>query len=187
MPLDKVIRSLRTAVIDNMMPSVIDALPPRLRETFYLKLFGFFKVPLLFYTSPTVVEISDERCVIKIPLTRRTRNHLNSMYFGALAVGADCAGGLMAMRFIHQQGNHVSLVFKDFEAKFLKRPEGDVHFTCEDGKAIGELVQKVSQSGEREHMSVRVTATVPSILGSEPVAQFLLTLSLKRKRPLAAQ
>jgi acyl-coenzyme A thioesterase PaaI-like protein len=103
------------------------------------------------------------------------------MYFGALAAGADCAGGLIAMRLIQEEGNQVALIFKDFQASFLKRAEGDVLFTCEEGLAIRELVQKALRSGEREEMSVRVKATVPPQFGQDPVAEFVLTLSLKRK------
>lgn len=162
--------------------SLLESLPLGIRETFYLRAFGFFKVPLLYFTKPTVVELTDQRCVIKIPLNRRTKNHLDSMYFGALSVGADCAGGLMAMSQIRAKGNQVSLVFKDFQAQFLKRPHSDVLFTCEDGLAIRDLVQKALETGERQHMPVRVTATAPLQQGNEPVAQFVLTLSLKRKK-----
>ena len=51
-----------------------------------------------------MVELSDDKCVVKVPLKRRSRNHLRSMYFGALAAGADCAGGLIAMRLIETEG-----------------------------------------------------------------------------------
>jgi acyl-coenzyme A thioesterase PaaI-like protein len=156
-------------------------IPAKMRDTFYLRAFGLFKVPVLLFVSPSVVELNESRCVVRIPLNRRTKNHLNSMYFAVLAAGADVAGGLMAMRLIQEQGDQVSLVFKDFQAQFLKRAEGDTHFTCEDGVGIRELVQKAIDSGERENMTVHVKATVPSQLGDEPVAEFKLTLSLKKK------
>ena len=87
----------------------------------------------------------------------------------------------MAMRQIKAENASISLVFKDFKAEFLKRAEGDTYFTCEDGEDILRLVQKSRSSGERENMTVRVTATVPSKLGNEPVARFELTLSLKKR------
>ena len=160
---------------------VANAIPEKLRETFLLRAFGFLKIPMIFFISPTVVEMSDQRCVIRVPLNRRTRNHLRSMYFGTLAAGADCAGGLIAMRLIQEEGNRVSLIFKDFHAEFLKRAEDDVLFTCEEGTAIRELVKKAIESGNRENMPVHIVATVPSKLGTEAVARFTLTLSLKRK------
>ena len=61
-----------------------------------LYLFSFFKVPMLFYCRPRIVALDDEKVEIRLPLRRRTKNHLNSMYFGALAVGADVAGGFIA-------------------------------------------------------------------------------------------
>jgi hypothetical protein len=124
-----------------------------LSETAKLRLWTLTKVPLLFFLRPSVVEATDRRCVIRVPLTRRSRNHLGSMYFGAF-----CAG-----------------------ASFFKRAEGDVLFACDDGEAIAGLVRRAIESGEREELPVRVLATVPEKLGSEPVAEFLLTLSLKRR------
>jgi acyl-coenzyme A thioesterase PaaI-like protein len=156
------------------------ALPKTLRETLVLRGFSFFRIPLLYFISPSVVDLSDSRCEVRIPLNRRTKNHMGSMYFGVLCAGADCAGGLMAFRLGQAAG--VSLLFKDFQAEFLKRAEGDVHFSCEEGAQVRELVDRVARSGERENLPVHVTATVPSKLGSEPVAKFVLTLSLKARK-----
>ncbi|HTY43420.1 MAG TPA: DUF4442 domain-containing protein [Thermoanaerobaculia bacterium] len=150
-------------------------------ETWRLLLWTFRRVPLLFFLRPTVVEASARRTVIRIPLSRRSRNHLGSMYFGALCAGADLAAGLSAMREIERSGRRVSLVFQDLRAQFLKRAEADVLFACEEGEAIAALVRRTNESGEREAMPVRVVATVPDRFGSEPVAEFVLTLSLKRR------
>lgn len=152
-----------------------------LNETLRVWLWAALRIPLLFFVRPRVVELGAERVVVKIPFGRRTRNHLGSMYFGALAIGADVAGGLIAMRTIEESGGGVSLIFKDLHADFLKRAEGDVFFTCTDGEGIRELVALTRSSGEREEMPVSVVATVPSKLGDEPVAKFVLTLSLKEK------
>ena len=148
--------------------------------TLYLRYFGFSKVPLLFFARPTVEKLSDEHIIIKIPLKRRTKNHLNSMYFGALAIGADCAAGLLAMRTIQNRDKKVSLIFKDMKADFLKRAEGDVYFHCTQGKEIKKLVAQAIETKERVQMPVRVRAFVPRI-SDEPVAVFDLTLSLKKK------
>ena len=156
-------------------------LSKQVKATWYLRYFGWKKVPLIYYCRPSVVELNREKAIIKIPIKRRNRNHLNSMYFGVLAVGADVAGGLLAMDQIRRSKKKVSLVFKDFKADFLKRPEGDTIFTCKDGLAIEKLVQEAIESGERVNMPLKITATVPTIFGDEPVAEFGLTLSLKDK------
>ena len=151
------------------------------RATSMLRLFGLLKIPLIWYVKPSVVSIGEEKIVVKVPLRRRNKNHLKSMYFGTLCVGADCTGGLLAMRFINERPEQVSLVFKDFKADFLKRAEDDTYFICEQGREISALVDLVCQSDEREEMPVAVTATVPSKFGDEPVANFTMTLSLKKK------
>jgi len=103
------------------------------------------------------------------------------MYFGVLAVGADLAGGLAAMEHIRKSDVNVALIFKDMQAEFLKRAEGDTVFTCVDGDAIQQLVQSSIDSGERMEMPVHIIATVPDRFQDDPVARFRLTLSLKRK------
>jgi acyl-coenzyme A thioesterase PaaI-like protein len=153
-----------------------------LKETWKLRTFGVLKIPLVFYCAPRVVEISDEAVEIVIPLNYRTKNHLGSMYFGVQAVGADVSGGLLAMNRILETGNRVNLVFKDFRAEFLKRPEGDVHFRSTDGAKVRALVDRALASGERENATVEIVATCPSKLGAEPVGRYFLTISLKRKR-----
>jgi len=143
-------------------------------------LFGLTRIPLIFYCRPKVVSISNTRLEVKIKSNRRTKNHINSMYFGVLSIGADVTGGFLAMKFIQESKSKISLIFKDFHADFLKRAEGDVHFVCADGLAIQKLVEVTEQTGERQNLPIHITATVPTV-ANEPVAKFILTLSLKKK------
>lgn len=153
----------------------------RLKETLFLRFFAYTKIPMLAYLRPKVIHLDESRCVIRLPLNNRSRNHLGSMYFGALCAGADLAGGLAAMRLIHKTAPKVAFVFKDFDAQFLKRAEGAVYFTCDDGVSMLDLVTRADTSGERVEGAVDVVATVPDKLGEEPVAKFRLTISLKKR------
>ncbi len=154
----------------------------RFKQTLGLRLFGWLKIPLLASVRPTVVELSETRCVVRVPLRRWTRNHLGSMYFGALAIGADCAGGLLAMDQIKRSGGQVSLVFRSFQATFLKRPESHVYFICEDGEAIRDQVRRTLTSEERITEPMTIRAAVRLADGTfESVAELTLELSLKRK------
>ena len=155
-------------------------LSSKTKANYYLTLFSITKIPLLWFCRPKVINISDDSIEIKVPLKRRTKNHLKSMYFGALSVGADITGGFLAMMCIQKSNRKVALIFKDFRADFLKRAEGDVHFICNEGNKISELVNKTIESGQRENMIVHIDAIVPSI-SEDIVAKFELTLSLKDK------
>jgi Domain of unknown function (DUF4442) len=152
------------------------------RETMNVRLWSFLNVFLLWIVRPSILEVTENRCEIVIPLNWITRRRdIHAMYFGTLSMGADMAGGLIAFRMMQQQNLRLSFIFKDFKAEFLKRAEGDVHFANEDGPVIQELLRRALASGEREEAAVHVTATVPRKLGSEPVAKFELTLSVKRR------
>ena len=50
------------------------------------------------------------------------------MYFGALAVGADIAGGIQVFYFSKMLGKEISFAFKGMNAQFIKRAESDIIF-----------------------------------------------------------
>ncbi|PMH73735.1 PaaI family thioesterase [Vibrio cyclitrophicus] len=155
-------------------------LTPLQKANLYLTMFGMFKVPLIWLCRPKLLALDDKHVELKIPLKRRTKNHLNSMYFGVLAVGADVAGGFLAMSKSQQQGEKISLAFKEVTGNFLKRPEADVHFTCSDGELINTMLAETMSTGERVNQTVTIIATCPSLHGDEPMAEFQLTLSIKK-------
>jgi acyl-coenzyme A thioesterase PaaI-like protein len=136
-------------------------------------------VPLIHYTRPRVEVSNVDEVVITLPLRRRNKNHWGTMYFGALAVGADLAVGLLGMNGIEKSkketGKGVSLVFSDFQAEFLRRPDGPVQFRCSAGQQIAATIQEAIASGERKLTPCLVEAFV----GDELVARMTLGLSLK--------
>jgi hypothetical protein len=152
------------------------------RETLWVRFWALRNVFLLRFVKPSIVALNDDRCEVVIPLNWRTRRRdIHAMYLGVLVMGADVAGGLIAFNLIARTKRPVSFLFKDIQGEFLKRAEGDVHFACEEGAAIRDLVGRAMATGERLQHTVQVTATVPTKLGNEPVAKFALTLSVKPK------
>ena len=152
------------------------------RETLWVRFWALRNVFLLRFVKPSIVDLSDERCEVVIPLNWRTRRRdIHAMYLGVLVMGADVAGGLIAFNLIMRSKQPVSFLFKDVKGEFFKRAEDDVHFVCTGGLAIRDLVGRAMASGEREELTVNVAATVPSKLGEEPVARFALTLSVKKR------
>lgn len=101
------------------------------------------------------------------------------MYFGALCAGADLAGGLYGFYHAHQKQIKVSLVFKSFQAQFLRRPESDVYFLCHEGSKVEAMLERSKKTGERvsEPIQVKAYTDYPNL--TELVAEFVLELSLK--------
>jgi hypothetical protein len=153
-----------------------------IRETAWVRAWALRNVFLLWFVRPKIAALNDDRCEVVIPLNWRTRRRdIHAMYLGVLVMGADVAGGLIAFNLIARSKQNVSFLFKDVKGEFLKRAEDDVHFACEDGAKIRDLVARAMATGERQEATVEVTATVPTKL-PEPVAKFALTLSVKKKR-----
>ena len=152
------------------------------KETLAVRAWALRNVFLLYFVKPSIVAVNEERCEIRIPLNWRTRRRdIGAMYLGTLCMGADVASGLIAFHLVRTRRLRVSFIFKDLRAEFLKRAEDDVHFACEEGKNIVDLVERAMASGERQETTVNVVARVPKKLGDEPVARFAMTLSVKKK------
>ncbi|HHT0593699.1 TPA: DUF4442 domain-containing protein [Legionella anisa] len=149
------------------------------RFKFFLWTFGHFKVPLLGYLRPRLVQLTDTDIVVCLPLKRRSRNHLNSMYFGALCAGADLAGGLHGFYHASQKQLKVSLVFKSFQAQFLRRPESDVYFVCHEGAQVKAMLEESQKTGERVTRPIQIKAYTDYPGMTELVAEFVLELSVK--------
>lgn len=164
---------------------LLGALPPAWRPTAEIMAFGLVKVPMIFYCRPTITRLDDAACHVVIKLRRRTKNHFDSMYFGALAVGADVAGGVLVKHHIDQGQPRLSLIFKSFSADFLHRPEADVETQCADGHLVADMVRTARESGERVTREVGLRAVCPALDPAVEVARFRLGVSVKVARPRA--
>ena len=141
-----------------------------------LFLLGIFKIPLIGYVRPKLLAVNENSVQVRIRLRKRTKNHLNSMYFGALAVGADIAGGIHVFYYSETEGKKVSFSFKSMKAEFLKRAESHILFESNDGQIIKAAILKSSESGERVNDIVFVNALNTS---NEVVATFEMGVSVK--------
>lgn len=141
-----------------------------------LFLLGLFKIPLIGFVRPKLLDVNEDTVQVRIRLGRRTKNHLNSMYFGALAVGADIAGGIHVFYFAELAGKKVSFSFKGMKADFLKRAESHIIFESKDGPIIKSAIEESSESGERVNKTVFVNATDSK---NEIIATFEMVISVK--------
>lgn len=143
-----------------------------------LFLLGAVKIPLINFCRPRLIEMNDTTVKVKIKLRRRTKNHLKSMYFGALAVGADVAAGIHAFYFAEKSGKKVSFAFKGVKADFLMRAESDITFVSTEGELVQKAFDASAESGERVNQPINVIAYNDK---QEEVATFEMIVSVKVK------
>ncbi len=149
------------------------------KYNYLVKALSFFRVPLLFSTSPRVVEFSDKVTTAYLPLSRKNKNHVGSMYFGALSMGAELSIALMAIKGTNESKHKVTFIFKDFSAQFLKRADKGVYFTCEEADVAMEIIRETEKSGERVEKTMKGYAYTDQKT-KEPILTYTLTLSVKR-------
>ncbi|MGZ3772268.1 MAG: DUF4442 domain-containing protein [Bdellovibrio sp.] len=152
-----------------------------LKLTAFINLYGLLKIPLLLFVNPRVVEYGDKRFVVKIPLSYRTKNHLNSMYFGALGIGAELSVAGAAVVVITESKQKIDFVFKDYSGQYLKRADGDVHFICDEVEAVKNLIEEAKTNPHRLERKFKGYAVVPKVSETEPVMTYELTLSVKNR------
>lgn len=151
-----------------------------LKLTAYINAYSALQIPLLAFVTPNVVRLTEQESVVRVRLDRRTRNHLGVMYFGALAMGAELSIALKAIQAIGRSGRRIDFIFKDFEAQFLKRADGHVHFVCAEADGVQELIDRAVASEDRLEATFEGYACVPG-KSEEPVMTYRLTLSVKQR------
>jgi len=139
-------------------------------------LLGHVKIPLIGYTNPKLLSIDTQSVRVKIKLRRRTKNHLNSMYFGALAVGADIAGGIQVFYFSKMIGREISFAFKGMNAEFIKRAESDIIFESNQGLLVKTAIDKSIAEKSRVNETIEVLAKNDQ---NEVVAKFEMIVSVR--------
>lgn len=151
----------------------------KIKFTALVNLFSLVKFPMVAFVTPEFTDLTPERCVVKVRLGLRTRNHLKSMYFGALAIGAELSIAAPCIQAIQESGQRIDFIFKDFEAQFLKRGDAHVLFTCDSAQGVRDLVTKATEHPERfEQQFEGYARTVKS---DEPIMKYKLTLSVKNQ------
>lgn len=143
-----------------------------------LWLMGMFKIPMIAFVRPKLMLLDDERSQVRIKLKRKTKNHLKSMYFGSLAVGADIAAGLHVFYFAEESGVRVSFAFKAVKAEFLKRATSDVYFNSNEGQLVKKVFDEAMLTKERVNQWIKVEAKNTD---DEIVAVFDMEISVKVK------
>lgn len=148
------------------------------RKTMQRKLWlmGVVKIPMMAFVKPRLISIDNEKVIVKIKLRRRTKNHLNSMYFAALTVGADVTAGLHAFYFAEQKKLKISFAFKSVKAEFVKQARTDVVFKTNDGNLIQGTFKKALEKNSRVNEWIKVEALNTL---DELVAVFEMQISVK--------
>lgn len=154
------------------------------RYSLSMKIFGWLAIPLVGFANPRFEKFDQKDCVVSIPLWWATRNHVKSMYFGALAIGAELSIAAAAVFTIQDEKLPVDFIFKDFKCEFLKRGDGRVHFYSHEVAEARQLILAALETPERLERKFQGYAKVPTS-SDDVVLKYELTMSVKARKKKA--
>ena len=135
--------------------------------------------------KPRVIELTAERSIVRVALGYVTRNHLGSMYFGALAMGAELSIGVKVFEKIQIHKAPVNFIFKDFECHFHRRAQTDIDFCFLNIAGVEALIAEAIQTGQRVEgkftgFAVEKGKDPGQVTPEEKVMSYGITLSVKK-------
>ena len=129
---------------------------------------------------PKVIELSSQTSRVRLPFSFIAKNHVGSMYFGALAMGAELSVALKVVDSMQNDKVPVSFIFKDFNCQFLKRAVSDTDFYCNEVAQIEALIQKALSTNQRVDQQFNGYAMPSKSTSKEDqLMTYQLTISIK--------
>jgi acyl-coenzyme A thioesterase PaaI-like protein len=160
------------------MPSTTQAFIQLMKHPVKNRLFLFSKLPAAFFSGVRIREVSEQQCEVTVPYKWFSQNPFRSTYFACLAMAAELTTGSLAMVHIYKRTPAVSMLIVKMEASYFKKATGITTFTCADGTALKETVEKAIATGEAQSFTALSTGLNAQ---GEKVAEFLFTWSFKAK------
>ena len=140
------------------------------------RLYLLTKLPAAFFAGLRIKKADADHCVVTVPYRWSTRNPFRSIYFACLGMAAEMSTGILAMAQVYKSNPPVSMLVTGMEAQFTKKATGRTSFSCNDGQAIREAVERAKTTGEAQTIKAHSVGTNAQ---GETVAEFFITWSFK--------
>ncbi len=141
--------------------------------------FTFLKVPAGWIAGMRLRELTPERGVATLPYKWLNQNPFQSIYFAVQSMAAELSTASIGLMAIEGKKPSVATIIIDMQAEFPKKATDKVTFTCEDGLAIFEAVEKAVSSGEAATVTAK---TIGKMDDGTVVSIFHFTWSFKQRK-----
>ncbi len=142
-----------------------------------LKFYFWTKLPSLLFWRVKLRLLDMNHSKVTIPFTKRTQNPFRSVYFAAQAGAAEFSTGVLAVAAIEGRGK-VSMLVTGMRSEFYKKADGQITFSCHDGKDVYDCVTAAIKSGEGQKITLLSEGKLDS---GECVSKFWIEWSFKVK------
>lgn len=143
------------------------------------RVFLLSKLPAAYFSGVRLREVTEKKCAASVPYKWFTQNPFRSTYFACLAMAAELSTGALAMMHVYKRKPAVSMLIVKMEASYFKKATGLTIFTCAEGAALKEAIEKAVATGEPQSLVVRSSGISEQ---GDSVAEFLFTWSFRVKK-----
>jgi len=110
---------------------------------------GLMKIlPMGSIAGLKITELDDEQCKVTVPYKYINKNPFNTTYWAVLGMAAEMASGALVQMYSHKSDPSIAMFVTGCEGKFIKRAVGVTTFICNDGKLIGDAIQRAIDTKE---------------------------------------
>ncbi|MFV9550231.1 DUF4442 domain-containing protein [Algibacter sp. PT7-4] len=113
-----------------------------------LNTYTMFKLPSAYFCGIRTKHIDNEKCIVGVKHKWINQNPFKSMFWAVQGMAAEFSTGALMISKIQASGKRVSMLVTSNNATFTKKATGKIKFTCNDGKAIDEVLKKAIETGE---------------------------------------
>jgi hypothetical protein len=114
----------------------------------FFPVFLLAKLPLAWMAGLRIGYLGDKGCEIRMKHRFWNSNPFGSMYFAAMAMGAEMSTGLPAYVYLRKQRQDVSLLLAEMEVVYHKKAVGRVYFRFEGMKDLITSLETLGHSGD---------------------------------------
>ena len=141
-----------------------------------LNAFMFLKLPAAYWCGVRVKHIASEQCTVTVKHRWFNQNPFKSMYFAVQAMAAEFTTGALVMYQIKESGANISMLVANNKGSFTKKATGRISFTCNQGNAIKQTIQKAIET--KQGQTIWVTSIGVNEKG-EQVSEMLFEWTIK--------
>ena len=159
------------------------ALKNKFLNPFTFSLYVFINVPMVWFSGMKILKLSKNNCIVHLPFKWYYRwqnmNPFKSMYFAVQCMGAEISTASLVSLAITGAHPSIEFIVTSMSSKYFKKATGNVSFTCNDGEAVFNAVEKAKSSNDGVEVKIKTTGTLDD---GTIVSEFYFTWSLKQRK-----
>ncbi len=144
----------------------------------WFQLFMIRNLPSAWFSGVRLIDLEEDHAVVSVPYKWFSKNPFRSTYFACQAMAAEMSTGILAMAHLHESNPPVSMLVTKLEGEFKKKAVERVYFTCDDGHAIREAIEKTKRTGEAVSL---VTKSIGKSREGTEISRFTVVWGFKAR------